>query len=93
MSKRSDMWRRAQVCMSLARATDDPVLKERYEDLALDLARNAEHGRTFAISNRLNAGHTSPPCTDAVDVLRCRIVQAQGSTRRCPSQKSHEAVS
>jgi hypothetical protein len=27
--------------MSLARATNDPVLKERYEDLAVDLARNA----------------------------------------------------
>jgi hypothetical protein len=28
--------------MSLARVTNDPVLKERYEDLAVDLARNAE---------------------------------------------------
>ena len=27
--------------MSLARVTNDPVLKERYEDLAVDLARNA----------------------------------------------------
>ena len=27
---------------SLARATDDPVLKERYVDLAVDLVRNAE---------------------------------------------------
>ena len=27
--------------MSLARATNDPVLKERYEDLAVDFARNA----------------------------------------------------
>ena len=27
--------------MSLARATDDLVLKERYEDLAVDFARNA----------------------------------------------------
>ncbi len=26
--------REAQVCMSLARNTDDPTLKERYEDLA-----------------------------------------------------------
>jgi hypothetical protein len=42
MSKRSDMWRQAQVCMSLARATNDPLLKERYQDLAVDLARNAE---------------------------------------------------
>jgi hypothetical protein len=28
--------------MSLARATDDPVLKERYEDLAVDIVRSAE---------------------------------------------------
>jgi hypothetical protein len=45
MSQRSDLWRQAQVCMSLARATDDPVLKERYEDLAFDLFRNAEPER------------------------------------------------
>jgi hypothetical protein len=31
--------------MSLARITDDPVLKERYEDLAVDLAQNAERER------------------------------------------------
>ena len=61
MSKRSDIWRQAQVCMSLARATDDPFLKERYEDLAVDLARNAERERTLEISNRLEACHTSPP--------------------------------
>ena len=61
MSKRSDMWRRAQVCMSLARTTDDPFLKERYEDLAVDLARNAEHERTLDISNRLEASHKSAP--------------------------------
>jgi hypothetical protein len=62
MSKRSDMWRQAQVCMSLARSTDDPFLKERYEDLAVDLARNAERERNLEISNRLEAaGHTSLP--------------------------------
>jgi len=38
MSKRSDLWRQAQVCMSLARATADPVLKQRYEVLALEFA-------------------------------------------------------
>ena len=27
--------------MSLARVTDDPVLKEQYEDLAVNFARNA----------------------------------------------------
>ena len=61
MSKRSDMWRQAQVCMSLARATNDPLVKERYEDLAVDLARNAERERTLEIVNRLEAGRTSPP--------------------------------
>ena len=30
-----------KICMSLARVCNDPVLKERYEDLALDFARNA----------------------------------------------------
>jgi hypothetical protein len=61
MSKRSDMRRQAQVCMSLARATNDPLLKERFEDLAVDLARNAERERTLEIVNRLEAGSTSPP--------------------------------
>jgi hypothetical protein len=61
MSKRSDMWRQARVCMSLARATNDPLLKERYEDLAVDLARNAERERALEILNRLEAGRTSPP--------------------------------
>ena len=45
MSKRSYYWRQAQVCMSLARVTDDPALKERYEDLAVDFAQNAERER------------------------------------------------
>ena len=45
MSKRSYLWRQAQVCMSLARVTADPVLKERYEDLAVDFAQNAERVR------------------------------------------------
>ena len=61
MSKRSDMWRQAQVRMSLARATNDPLLKERYEDLAVDLARNAEREPALEILNRLEAGRTSPP--------------------------------
>ena len=46
-TKRSYLWHQAQVCMSLARATDDPVLKKRYEDLAVDFAQNAERERDF----------------------------------------------
>jgi hypothetical protein len=39
MLKRSYFWHQAQVCMSLARACNDPILKERYEDLALNFAQ------------------------------------------------------
>jgi hypothetical protein len=55
MSKRSDLWHQAQVCMSLARATDDPLLKERYEDLAVDLVRNAEREQGFDDKTRRGA--------------------------------------
>jgi hypothetical protein len=41
MLQRSYFWHQAQVCMSLARVTDDPVLKEQYEDLAVNFAGNA----------------------------------------------------
>ena len=34
-------WRQAQVCMALARASDDPALKQYYEELALKFAQNA----------------------------------------------------
>jgi hypothetical protein len=36
--------------MSLARATDDPVLKHRYQDLALEFAQNAGDERDFDIT-------------------------------------------
>ena len=39
--RRSYFWHQAQVCMSLARVSDDTVLKQRYEDLALEFAKNA----------------------------------------------------
>ena len=45
MLQRSYFWHQAQVCMSLARVTDDPVLKERYEDLAINFVRNADRER------------------------------------------------
>jgi hypothetical protein len=41
MSKRSDLWRQAQVCLSLARVAGDPVLKELYEDMAVEFAHTA----------------------------------------------------
>jgi hypothetical protein len=41
MLKRSVLWRQAQVCLSRARVTGDPILKELYEDMAVDFAHNA----------------------------------------------------
>jgi hypothetical protein len=61
MSKRSDLWRQAQVCMSLARVTNDPALKEQYEDLAVDLARKAERERFDSTkTSDSESGNTSP---------------------------------
>jgi hypothetical protein len=45
MSKRSDLWHQAQNCLSLARATADPALKELYEDMALEFAHTAARDR------------------------------------------------
>jgi hypothetical protein len=60
MSKRSDLWRQAQVCMSLARVTNDPALKEQYEDLAVVLARKAERERfDSAKTSDSESGNTS----------------------------------
>jgi hypothetical protein len=47
MSKRSDLWRQAQVCLSLARLTDDPALKELYEDMAVEFAHTAARQPDF----------------------------------------------
>ena len=41
---RSYFWRQAQVCMSLARASDDPVHKQTYQDLALEFVLKANNG-------------------------------------------------
>jgi hypothetical protein len=45
-------WRQAQVCMSLARGSDDPAYKHRYEDLALQFLQRAA-GRIFGITVRI----------------------------------------
>ena len=36
--------------MSLARVSDDPVLKQHYEELALEFAQNASDGRDLDIT-------------------------------------------
>lgn len=58
-TKRSHLWHQAQVCMSLARATNDPVLKERYEDLAVDFARNAGREQDLDNSDHPESDDTS----------------------------------
>jgi hypothetical protein len=50
LSSRSYFWHQAQVCISLACATDEPVLKQRYEALALEFAQNVGDERDLDIS-------------------------------------------
>jgi hypothetical protein len=66
---RSYLWRQAQVCMSLARASGDPLQRRRYEDLALEFAQSAVGERDLDIAasaafstpkRKSNSGSTSP---------------------------------
>jgi hypothetical protein len=50
MSMGSYFCHQAQLCMALARGANDPVLKQRDEDLALDLAQNAGSERDLDIT-------------------------------------------
>ena len=55
-------WRQARVCMTLARASDDPALKQYYEELALKFAQNAvnEHDDITVVPfPNLDSGNTN----------------------------------
>lgn len=59
--------RQVQVCMSLARLTDDPALKRRYEELAVEFAQNIGDERDLDITSpplasilKPDSGDTSP---------------------------------
>ena len=52
MSKRSYLWRQAQICLSRARVTGDPILKELYEDMAVDFAHNAAREQDLEIRSQ-----------------------------------------
>ena len=55
-------WRQARVCMTLARASDDPALKLYYEELALKFAQNAvnEHDDITVVPfPNLDSGNTN----------------------------------
>ena len=58
MLQRSYFWHQAQVCMSLARVTDDPVLKEQYDDLAVNFVRNAGRERDLDGKQTSTLGRT-----------------------------------
>ena len=63
MSKRSYLWRQAEECLSRARVSGDPVLKELYEDMAAEFAHDAARQRTLdslensEIESRENPAH------------------------------------
>jgi len=47
--------------MSLARVSDDPVLKQHYEELALEFAQNAGDERDLDIADpKPDSGNTNP---------------------------------
>jgi hypothetical protein len=50
MSKRLYFLEQAQVCMSLAQSTNDPILKERLEDLAVDFIQYVESVRELSVT-------------------------------------------
>jgi hypothetical protein len=68
MSRRSYFWHQAQVCMSLARISDDAVLKQRYQESALEFAQNAGDERDLditayplvAVMPKPDSGNTNP---------------------------------
>ena len=60
-------WRQARVCMALARVSDDPALKQYYEEMALGFVQNAanEHDPDD-ISSRVSPTQAATPIgTDA----------------------------
>lgn len=64
----SYLLRQVQVCMSLARGTDDPALKRQYEDLAVGFAQSIGSERDVdmsvtplgGINPKPDSGDTSP---------------------------------
>lgn len=64
---RSYFARQVQVCVSLARLTDDPALKRGYEDLAVEFAQNIGGDRDLDMTTappasilKAESGDTSP---------------------------------
>ncbi len=62
MSKRSYLWHHAEVCLSRARTSGDPVLKELYEDMAVDFAHDAAREQNLdSVRNLERESRENPP--------------------------------
>jgi hypothetical protein len=62
MSKRSYLWHQAEVCLSRARTSGDPVLKELYEDMAVDFAHDAAREQNHdSVRNLERESRENPP--------------------------------
>ena len=62
MSKRSYLWHQAEVCLSRARTSGDPVLKELYEDMAVDFAHDAAREQHLdSVGNLERGSRENPP--------------------------------
>jgi|307.fasta_scaffold03860_5 hypothetical protein len=62
MSKRSYLWHQAEVCLSRARTSGDPVLKELYEDMAVDFAHDAAREQNLdSVRNLERESRENPP--------------------------------
>jgi hypothetical protein len=82
MSKRSYLWRQAEVCLSRARVSGDPVLKELYEDLAAEFAHDALVSKTLTalkiwkLESRENPAHKQDllgPTHRGLEAGKCRL--------------------
>ena len=81
MSKRSYLWRQAQVCLSRARVTADPLLKELYEDMAVEFAHNAARERPrSAMNSSAQFKFECPNCAAKYELIR---VEAPPETTDC----------
>jgi hypothetical protein len=62
MSKRSYLWHQAEVCLLRARTSGDPVLKELYEDMAVDFAHDAAREQNLdSVRNLERESRENPP--------------------------------
>jgi hypothetical protein len=66
-------WRQAQVCMALARASDDPVLRRYYEELTLAFVQNAWNDRDLNV--------TALPA--AKNLATVRLIGLTGEQTKC----------